>query len=181
MNNWSSRIDISTKGFLEAFGSLTTEELNWKPDSNTWSIAQNIDHIITINNTFFPVVDSIRSETYSIPFWGKMGFVVSFFGKMLLKSVQPKTKTKAKTFAIWEPSKSNIPDVILQRFADHQEALKSLIESSQDLIAKGTVISSPASRSVVYKLESAFEIIVVHETRHLEQANRVLKLMNESK
>ena len=181
MNNWSGRIDISTNGFLEMFGSLTPEELNWKPDSNTWSIAQNIEHLITINSTFFPVVESIRSGTYKVPFWGRIGFLVSAVGSMLLRSVQAETKARVSTFPIWEPSESDIADGVLQRFEDHQEELKILIADSQDLHDKGTVISSPANRNLVYKLDTAFEILVVHETRHLEQAKRVLNVMNERK
>ncbi len=33
--------------------------------------------------------------------------------------------------------------------------------------------TSPANPNIVYTLEKAFEIIVMHEIRHLEQAKRV--------
>lgn len=177
MNNWNERIDSTTQLFADAFASLTSEELNWKPDADTWSIAQNIDHLITINTTYFPVIATIEEGNYSVPIWGRVGFVVTFFGKALLRSVQPETKTKVRTFSIWEPSKSEIPEGIVQRFQEHQKELKTLKRNSSDLIERGVVISSPANRNIVYKLETAFEIIVVHEKRHFEQAVRVLKLM----
>ncbi len=175
----ADKVDQITGDFIGAFGELTLEELNWKPEPNTWSVAQNIDHLIKINNTYYPIINSIRAEEYSVPFWGRFGFVVSFFGRTLLRSVQPETKTRVKTFSIWEPATSDIPDGILERFADHQNKLKALIEGSQDLIADGTVISSPANKNIVYSLETAFEIIVTHELRHLEQAKGVLRHLKE--
>jgi len=46
MEKWIKKIDEVTLGFLETFGDLNIEQLNWKPDAEKWSIAQNIDHLI---------------------------------------------------------------------------------------------------------------------------------------
>lgn len=78
-----------------------------------------------------------------------------------------------KTFPIWEPAISLIRGDILDQFEKHQQALKHLITSSEDLMENGTVISSPANRMIVYKLETAFDIMVAHEKRHLEQAREI--------
>ena len=34
------------------FGHLTREQLNWKPAANSWSVAQCLDHLITINREY---------------------------------------------------------------------------------------------------------------------------------
>lgn len=49
-----------------------------------------------------------------------------------------------------------------------------MIKNSEDLLVNGIVISSPANKNIVYKLETAFNIIVTHEQRHFEQAKEVL-------
>ena len=177
MNNWTDDIDKTTQDFHERFGALNSEQLNWKPDAATWSIAQNLDHLIVINESYFPVIESIRKGTYKGSFLGRIGFVVRFFGRTVLNAVQPDRKKKIKTFLIWEPTESQIPDGILDRFIKHQSELKIVIEDSQDLIEKGTVISSPANRNLVYKLETAFDIMVTHEQRHLEQSKEIFQLL----
>lgn len=179
MKNWSEQIEKTTQNFVESFGRLSIEQLNWKPNAQTWSIAQNIDHLIVINKTYFPVIESIRKGTYKPPFLAKLGFVVSFFGKTVLKAVQPDRKKKMKTFPIWEPAKSEIPIGILDRFKEHQSELKKMIENSRDLVEKGTIISSPANKNIVYKLEMAFEIISTHEKRHFEQSKEIYQLMKK--
>ncbi|HRF37808.1 MAG TPA: hypothetical protein PK198_03385 [Saprospiraceae bacterium] len=81
------------------------------------------------------------------------------------------------TFPIWEPAQSEIGAEILERFSKHQQDLKKLLEDSSDLIQKGAVISSPANRNIVYTLETAFDIIVAHEQRHLEQAREIRRML----
>ncbi len=177
MNNWILQIDQITENFVSAFGSLSIEELHWKPNEQTWSIAQNIDHLIIINETYYPILTSLHQGTYNTPFIGKLGFMVSFFGNMILHAVKPDRKKKVKTFPIWEPKFSEKKGDILDKFKRHQAELKNQIESSKGLVEKGTVISSPANKYLVYKLETAFDIIVTHEQRHFEQAKEIFSLM----
>lgn len=178
-NRWNDKIDTVTNNFLQEFETLNSEQLNLKPDSNTWSIAQNIDHLIVINESYFPIIQSIRNRTYKLPFIGRLGFLVNFLGKFILKSVQPDRKRKMKTFTMWEPSKSELADDILVRFQKHQTELKTLIDNCRDLLESGIIISSPVNKNIVYKLETAFDIIVTHEQRHFEQAREVLNLMRK--
>ena len=171
---WTHELDAVTAAFQAEFGGLSQAQMNQKPNPEEWSIAQNIDHLITINNTYPPVIQSVRDGSYKLPFIGKIGFLVRFLGSMILKGVGPGREKKIKTFEIWEPSQSEIPEGILDKFAAEQEKIKSMMSESVDLLEKGTVISSPASNKIVYKLETAFQIIVDHEKRHLAQAREVL-------
>jgi len=160
-NKWSVRIDQITHDFNHAFAQLDVQALNWKPDDKTWSIAQNIDHLIVTNESYYPLVESVRTGKYRKPFTGHIGFMVRQLGKSILQSVQADRKRKFKTFRIWEPATGNIGGDIVQRFEQHQEDLKKFISTCHDWVEKGTVVSSPANRMVVYKLETAFDIIVV--------------------
>jgi len=173
VNRWSSDLDEITNSFKQAFGTLTIDELNWKPNASTWSIAQIIHHLIVVNETYYPILEQIRNNTYYSPRFGQIGFLNRFFGKLILSSVQPTQKKKVKTFPIWEPELSAIRSDILKQFEIHQAELKQVIINSADLIAKNTVISSPANRMIVYKLETAFDIMVAHEKRHFKQAQEI--------
>ncbi len=178
MQHWATQIDSTTEAFAAQFGQLTEQQLNWKPDPKTWSIGQNIDHLIVINATYYPIVPKIRSGQYRLSWLAKLDFLVNFLGKMILQAVQPDRRRKMKTFPIWEPSTSQIPAAIVRQFQQSQTELKEFIAGTKDLVKKGTVIASPANRNIFYKLEMAFDIIVAHERRHLEQAKEVLQWMN---
>jgi hypothetical protein len=180
MKKWSVELDTLTAEFIEDFGSLSPTELNWKMHPDTWSIGQNIEHLIIINESYFPTLDSLRADSQKLPFIAKFGFIVNSLGKAILKASGPERRKKMKTFPMWSPSKNEFSGDILKRFQKQQEVLKSHIENSGDLIDKGIVISSPANKMIVYKLETAFDIIVAHEKRHLEQAREVLSAINHS-
>jgi hypothetical protein len=180
MKDRTSQLDNITLSFLSSFGSLALEQLNWKPNPETWSIAQNIEHLILVNETYYPVLASVKTGTYTTPFIARIGFVVSFMGRTILDAVKPDRKKKMKTFPIWEPTTSQVEGDILKRFEQHQTELKQQFDAAKEWVDKGTIISSPANRNIVYKLETAFDIIISHEQRHFEQAKEILQLLNEN-
>lgn len=173
MDRWNPELDELTKNFVTEFGELTVEALNWKPNSQTWSVGQCIQHLIVVNESYYPVLKEVKNGTYKVPRLSRIGFVHRFFGKLILDSVKPEQKRKTNTFPIWQPAASNIPADIVTQFAKHHENLKLLISNSHHLIQKDTLISSPANRIIVYKLETAFDIMVAHEKRHLKQAREI--------
>lgn len=173
---WTRKIDEITNAFKKEFSTLSVKRLNWKPNAQTWSVAQNLDHLIVINESYYPILKQVRDNTHKLPWIAKLDFLVHFIGKTVLKAVHPDRRKKVKTFSIWEPSATELGADIMDKFEKHQLELKKLIAESMDLVKKGVIISSPANRNIVYKLETAFDIIVTHEQRHFEQAKESLTL-----
>lgn len=180
-SRWTIEVDKVTQAFDHEFGSLSETEINWRPNAEQWSVAQNIHHLIVVNETYYPTLQKLRNNSYDLPWLGRIEFLTKFFGKTVLAAVQPDRRKKMKTFPLWEPSVSNFDSDILLRFQKHQDELKQLFESSNDLIEKNAVISSPANKMIVYKLETAFDIMVAHEKRHLEQAKEMNQIRIKSR
>lgn len=147
--------------------------MNQKPSTGAWSVAEIIQHLIILNSSYFPLIEKLHAGTLQLPWTARIPWITKRFGKMIYKSVLPDTKRKARTMAIWEPRRSEIPPGILNRFADHQEKLAETIRSSENLILDHAIITSPANRFIVYPLEMLFDILVAHEERHLAQAEEL--------
>lgn len=177
---WHQQIDDHTQQFKEQFEELSVEELNRRPNGDTWSIAENIQHLISVNESYYPVVAALKEGKYKVPFTGKIGFFVNFMGNALLKSVEPSRRKKMKTFLVWEPQKANVDADILETFTRHHADLKRLISDSEALLQAHKVISSPANRNIVCTLEKAFDIIVAHEERHFNQAKEAMEFIYEN-
>jgi uncharacterized damage-inducible protein DinB len=173
--NWVQEIDKITLDADLLFSELIHDQLNWKPNSQTWSIAQNLEHLIKVNETYYPVLSALKNGVYKKPFLGNFDFIVSFFGKTVLNAVNPDRKKKMKTFSIWEPTQSSVGNDIISRFKKHQTELQKQLSDANELLTNRIVISSPANKNVVYSLEMAFDIILTHEQRHLEQAKEILR------
>ena len=174
MDKWITQIDQITSDFEGTFRDLSEEQLNWQPHENAWSIAQNMRHLILINESYFSILDSLRDGRYHPPFLSRFHFLSKLIGRTLLKSVQPDRKVKTKTYPIWEPDEQTNQDKILDRFVRHQDELKDQIKNSRELVANGAVICSPANKNIVYPLETAFDILIAHERRHFVQAKEIL-------
>jgi hypothetical protein len=173
IETWVKRLGDVTERVVREFENLSEEQLNQKLAPEAWSIAENLQHLIQINESYYPVIEKVREGNLQLGWMAHFAFVRNFFGKMILGSVESTRKKKIKTFPIWEPSHSGIEEGIVERFSAHQHHFGEFVRSCQVLIENGQVIYSPANDKVVYTLEQAFEIIVTHEERHLNQALEV--------
>lgn len=178
---WVNQLDQLTEAVISNFGLLRHEDLYFKPDANRWSIAENLAHIIVVNRTYFPVIEQIRNNTYKVPFIGKIPFLPKLFGSVLIEYVKPeKEEAKVKTFPIWEPANFKEEGSILELFEKHQQALRNLRIDNEDLIQRKQIIASPANQNIVYSLNDAFDVILLHEQRHFIQSKAVLALLDKN-
>jgi hypothetical protein len=174
IDQWTREIEAITTQVKSIVENIDNEFLNWKPLADQWSVLQVLDHLITVNSSYFPVADQLRSGAYKPPFLGRINFFVNLFGKLILKSVQPEETKKTKTFPIWRPETSQLDADVIDKFVDTQSELIHWIQDNVDLIEQNPVISSPASNNVVYRFQVMLDIIVAHEKRHLLQINGIL-------
>ena len=168
--NYSERIDALTQEYVSSFEGLSTDVLNFKPKEKIWSINQIIDHVTKLNKSYFPIFEEIQNGKFSTPIIGNFRFFANYLGKKILESVDIKNKKKTKTTGIWQPQKTKIDDNVLDEFVETQDALKEYITNMDKWIKRNTVIHSPASNNIVYPLSDAIDIIIMHEARHLRQA-----------
>ncbi|MCR9017016.1 DinB family protein [Aquiflexum gelatinilyticum] len=174
IKNWIDSIDNITKEAIEGFIALSVEKMHLKPNAETWSIAENFEHLITINRTYFPIFEKLKNGSFQGAFISRFPYFSNLFGNLILKSVSDGGKKKARTFPLWEPKVTEGDATVLERFQNHQEELKKWIIELVPFFEKKTVIHSPANKLIVYSLEKAIDIIVAHEQRHLDQAKKLL-------
>ena len=178
---WLNQLDQLTEAVISDFGLLRHEDLHFKPGANRWSIAENLAHLIVVNRTYFPLIEQIRNNTYKVPFLGKIPFLPKLFGSVLIEYVKPEAEeAKVKTFPIWEPSLLIDEGPILDIFEKHQQALRRVRIQCEAPIQRKQIIASPANNNIVYSLEDAFDVILLHEQRHLIQSKAVLALLDKN-
>lgn len=156
------------------FGSLTGDQLNWKPGEKSWSIAQCLDHIILSNTEFFPEFEKLASGTRKNSFWETYSPFTGWGGRFLIKAVsEDSKKAKAPSKAIVPPS--DIDPRIVETFSDHIADINTKIESVADADRKKTVVTSPFLAVFTYTLDDAYTVLVEHSKRHIRQAKRVME------
>jgi hypothetical protein len=154
------------------FGRLTPTQLNWKPSAERWSVAQCFDHLLTSNKGYFPPIEGVIAGIKPT-FWQRMPVLPGLAGRLLIKSLDPKSTRKIKAPQKFQPVQSDISASVIDDFVDQQGRIVEKMKSTEHLDLERIIITSPVAAAITYSLMDAYRIIVVHERRHFEQAKRV--------
>ncbi|HWS90674.1 MAG TPA: DinB family protein [Pyrinomonadaceae bacterium] len=157
----------------EVFGGLSAAQLNWKPSAEQWSVGQCFDHLIVTNTCFFPDMERVAAGTYKPSLWGRVSPLSGFFGRFILKSLDPEKGRKTRAPRVFEPTQSDVAADVIERFAAHQDDLVNHMRATADADLRGLKVTSPVSPVATYSLLDAYRIVVAHERKHFEQARRV--------
>lgn len=156
-----------------AFGSLTVEQLNWKPSENEWSIAQCLEHIMVTNELYFPNIQKVFDGQHRNNIYSKVPFAADLIAYAMKNSLNPNQSRKMKTFKMFEPAKSSVAEGIVEDLADNHLKLIDLAVKAQQFDIKGIKIAEPLNSALNLRLGDAFEILSMHSRRHFNQAMRV--------
>ena len=160
----------------KTFGNLSVEQLNWKPNDESWSVAQCLEHLIVINSSYFPLIEKISRGEYKHSLKERLPLLPKFFGKLVLNAVKPETERKLKASPKYQPSSSAIEGDIIEKFTKHQQEVIEHIKMTGHLDLKKIIITSPVASFVTYSLLDGYKIVVAHEQRHFAQAERVTQV-----
>jgi len=157
----------------EHFGGLSEEQLNWKLATDSWSVAQCLDHLIRTNSEMLPAID-IKINGAKNSFWENWSPLTGFFGRFLTKSMRTDSKKfKAPSKSIVPPSE--VPADIVDQFAANQAVVIEKINAISVLEWDKVVITSPFMGLITYRVADGINILVEHEKRHVRQARRVME------
>ena len=171
-----SNIELIQRNIKKTFGELSTSQLNWKQNENEWSIGQCLEHLIVTNNLYFENIQKVADGTHRNNLFSKIPVVPSLIGFGMKQIFAPDWKPKMKTFKMFKPSFSKVSEDILEDFDANQNKFIGLMEATKDLDAKQIKVAEPIGSAVNISLIDAFEVLVLHEHRHIQQAKRVMKL-----
>jgi DinB superfamily len=175
MSEIISELEKISESSRRIFGKLSAKQLNFKPSAKNWSIAQCFEHLIVTNNLYFPNIQKVIDGKHRNNFFSKIPFSTNLIGVLMRNALNPNQRRKMKTFKIFEPTVSDVSEMIIEDFAENNQKLIEMIEACKDLEIHKIKIAEPLSVALNLRLDDAFEILVMHEKRHFLQAERVLE------
>jgi len=160
------------------FGKLSIEQINWKPNAESWSVGQCFEHLIITNELYFPNIKKAAGGKHRNNFFSNIPFSVDLIAVFMKNSLNPEQKRKMKTFRIFEPAASKVSETIIEDFLENQRQLIGLIKAVKDFDIHKIKIAEPLSVALNLRLDDAFEILMMHEKRHFLQAEKVKRSEN---
>lgn len=158
----------SQKKLLQAVNGLSEEQLHFKPDETTWSIAECVEHIAISEQNLFGLLQMIVAEPAELDTKPAMS------DEQLMQAISSRNQ-KVKTRKEFEPT---------NKFGSYKASLKSFKEFRSNNI-NFTKSTDLALRSHFYEFPfgpaDAYQILLfisAHTERHIAQLNE-LKEMKE--
>ena len=151
---------------------LSEAQLNWAPSPRMWSVALCMDHLAQTNRAFRPNLEKALAKA-GHRHAARQPYRSTWMGRWLINALAPGSGRRFKAPKPFRPRLPIAPGA-LDRFLEEQRQIASLLQRAQG-VALNVTLRSPATPLIRYSLGEAFDVIVLHDRRHLAQARRVLQ------
>ncbi|MGB0868554.1 MAG: DinB family protein [Flavobacteriales bacterium] len=168
------RLTQNNKAIIETYSTLSEKQLNWKPNNESWSILECIEHLNRYGSFYIPEIENRIKQAK-----GKASSVFNsnWLGRYFSKSVAYSSELKKmKTFKSMNPIHSTLNASVLQTFITQQDDLINLLNQAKSVNLDKTKTSITISKLIKLKLGDTFRVVIYHNQRHIEQAKRNLEL-----
>lgn len=156
---------------VEKCKDLSIEQLNWKRDSKTWSIAQILEHLVISDENYlkeiedkFNLLDDIAEDNYLLK--------KTISGKLLYYSVKPGTSIPMKTPSVMQPEASYISGNIIDKYLSINKNINTYLVKSKNKNLNSVKVVSFVNKLIKMNYWEAFIITITHDKRHMLQIER---------
>lgn len=156
---------------------LTEAQINWKPSTDQWSIAQCLEHLAITSSKFDIYISAaLERARAKWPVTNGLNYKPGMVGGWLAKQVNPEGVRKLTAPRVFRPSASSTIHGALEMFLNQQDRFLDFVRQSRGIDYNKTRLRSPVTPLMRYSLADAFVITVLHSQRHLAQARRVREM-----
>jgi hypothetical protein len=160
---------------------LSERQGGWRPAEGSWSIAECLDHLATGNREYLRAMQPAamrareRGRVRRRP--AVPGLIGGWFVRTLEPPVTPRFTMKAPRSIRPRPAPP-LADAFNAFMASHAESQRFLHEYG-DIDLAGVRFANPFVRGVRFSLATGLHVILAHERRHLWQAWRLRRKLEE--
>lgn len=155
---------------------LDDEQFNWRPAENAWSVAECLDHLVSLNSQMCRKLDEGIEKgrenglTADGPF--KYGFIGNWFINLASDS-EAGRKRKFKAPAAYAPTSNHTISRLEKAILEVQDDLILRVEHANGLDLARIKVPSAAANWLKLSLGQWFKLLAGHQRRHFLQAEDV--------
>jgi hypothetical protein len=154
-------------------------ELNWKENSENWSILECLQHLNLYGHFYIPEIEkTIVKSKQKTETEFKSGILGGYFAATML----PKQKlNKMKTFKDKNPLHSNLDRKVIDEFITQQIKTIDLLNKSKTVSLNNNKVKISLTKWIRLKLGDTFRVVINHNVRHIKQIENNLKAQTSSR
>lgn len=165
--------------FAELLKKKTDTELNWKQNSESWSILECLEHLNLYGHFYIPEIEkTILNSKHKSEKEFKSGILGNYFAESML----PKQKlNKMKTFKDKNPINSKLDRKVIDEFINQQIKTIDLLNKSKSVNLNKNKVKITLTKWIKLKLGDTFRFVINHNIRHIKQIENNIKVQTASR
>ena len=173
LRSYHDEVRNITHSAEELVRNLTEAQLLWKPESDVWSIAQGLDHLVATGRTELPSVRHAITDGRARKLLGRGPFHYGPLEWLLIKAMGAPARVKFSSPEMYLPGDDKAPADVIREFVLVQQELLDCIREANGLHLARTKVPILDYKYIRLSLGQEFKLFVVHEQRHLWQAQKI--------
>ena len=153
-------------------GTLTREQLNWKPGQDAWSVGQCLEHLAIANELYIDAIEATLTENL-----GARPVQEITLGRpsrwFIRNYIEPSAEMKRSTAPGMIRPAATVGPGVLDRFLRSNERIRAIARRAADYDVNRIRFKNPFVPVIRFTIGTGFEILSRHQARHLLQAERV--------
>ena len=172
------QIDACEREAESLIADLDDDQVNWQErPGESWSIAQCLDHLATINGLYVPPFLKAVEEARARGAGSFRGLRPTVFGRWFIAQNEPPVKRRIKTAARAEPHATMRRDALVPNFKASHQGYRQLLAASAHVNVNRVVAPNPFIKFVRMRIATVLQVVPAHDRRHLWQADRVKRAL----
>lgn len=152
---------------------LSDSQMLWRPAPGSWSIAECLDHLNrTLNLYLKPLRITFERERQNAPL-APASFRVGLIASKMVSMLEPPYRMRSKARKEIQPAPDLSPATVVEEYTRNREALLEFAKEAARVDMSSIRITSPILSLLKFSITEALLILLVHDRRHLWQAENV--------
>jgi hypothetical protein len=167
-----SQLDAADVRATAVAGTLTTEQLNWRPNPAAWSVGQCLEHLCVANEVYCRAMSPALAGRPHAPV---QEITPGWFGRWFIRNyIEPSPTTRrAPAPKKIRPTATQVDSSVLDRFLASNRTARELVRRAARYDVNRVRFPNPFVPMIRFTVGTGLEILTKHERRHLLQAERV--------
>lgn len=165
------QVDQISREATALCGTLSEQQLRWRPEPGHWSIAENLIHLRTTAEVFLPSLDAAIAEARQKNLRSDGPFKLTMMGRFYKWYVEPPPTMRLSAPLVLRPLLKGPAAEALPLFLQSQQWVAARMEAANGLDLNRVRWTSPLVRFVRMDLLTIFNVFNGHARRHIWQAS----------
>jgi hypothetical protein len=153
----------------------SVEDMQWRPEAGSWSVAECLDHIAQTAFAFLPAIQEAIASAPALK--ANRALRTGILARLFIRNLEPPYRIRLKVLPQIMPRCKNF-DSAWSGFQESQSQLLKAVHSANGLAIDRVKVESPVYARLSYNIYGALCILMAHERRHLWQIERTLRALD---